>query len=65
MKSHVAALTGKSVFETDYELSKGKLPSEIIEDIVVIGNKYKVDLNDIKSRLVNCEVIEVNFKRTT
>ena len=65
MKSHVAALTGKSVYETDYELSKGKLPSEIIEDIVVIGNKYKVDLNDIKSRLVNCEVIEVNFKRTT
>jgi len=65
MKSHVAALTGKSVYETDYELSKGKLPSEIIEDIVVVGNKYQVDLDDIKSRLVDCEVIEVNFKRTT
>ena len=65
MKSHVAALTGKSVYETDYELGKGNLPDIIVQDIVVIGNKYQVDLDDIKSRLVNCEVIEVNFKRTT
>ncbi len=65
MKSHVAALTGKSVYETDHELGKGNLPDIIVQDIVVIGNKYQVDLDDIKSRLANCEVIEVNFKRTT
>ena len=65
MKSHLAALTGKSVYETDYELGKGSLPYIIVQDIVVIGNKYQVDLEDIKSRLLNCEVIEVNFKRTT
>ena len=65
MKSHVAALTGKSVYETDHELGKGSLPDTIVQDIVVIGNKYQVDLDDIKSRLVDCEVIEVNFKRTT
>lgn len=63
MKSHVAALTGKSVFETDYELSKGNLPSEIIEDIVVVGNKHAVDLDDVKARLINCEIIEVCFKK--
>ena len=65
MKSHLAALTGKFVYETDYELGKGSLPDIIVQDIVVIGNKYQVDLDDVKSRLVDCEVIEVNFKRTT
>lgn len=64
MKSHIAALSGKSVYETDYELSKDNLPEAIVQDIIVIGNKYPVDLDDVKSRLYNCEIIEVNFKRT-
>lgn len=64
MKSHLAALSGKVVFETDYEIGKTNLPDVITEDIIVIGNKYKVDIEDIKSRLTNCEIIEVKFTKT-
>ena len=62
MKSHIAALTGKTVFETDYEFKKG-MPDFIDSDIVVIGNKYKIDIEDVKGRLGDVEIIEVNFKR--
>lgn len=61
-KSHLAALTGKSVFETD-AMPTSKLPSIITEDIVVIGNRYDVLMDDVKLALYGeCKVVLVEFK---
>jgi len=54
-------LEGFSVFETDCSL---QLPSEIIHDIVVLGNKYKHSLKEVKKRLPeNVNLIVVNFNQ--
>ena len=59
-KSYLAHLTDKTVYETD---SSEKLPNYIVDDIVVIGNKYKFDEEEIISRLFGeVEVIKVAFK---
>ena len=50
-----------SKYETDYQ---PKLPDVIKEDIIVIGNKYKFDIEDIKKRIYNIskvDVVIVNF----
>lgn len=60
-KSFIAhKLDGMSVFETDcFE----KLPELIKEDIIVIGNKYKFNLEDIKSRIFGeYKLVIVDFK---
>lgn len=56
-------ITDKKVLETDaYEIDE--LPETIIEDIIVIGNKYDYNVNDIASRLFgNPEIIIINFKK--
>lgn len=61
-KSHIAALTGKVVFETDaYE----DLPDSIDAEIIVKGNKWKHHtLEDMKGKILNkehCKIIIVNF----
>jgi len=62
-KSHIAALTGKSVLETD-SLENGNIPVSIINDIIVIGNKHKISKEEVISNLFgDCEVILVEFKK--
>lgn len=51
-----------SVFETD---SVDKLPKEIDADVIVLGNRSKFTVNDIKSRLFGeVNVIEVSFEQS-
>lgn len=59
-KSFIAhQLKDLSVYETDYQ---DILPGTIIENVVVIGNKYKFSVDDVKSRLFgNPDVHIVNF----
>lgn len=61
-KSHLAAsLRGKAILETD-SLENGKLPEVIAEDVVVVGNKYNIDMKELQSKLFgNPKVIEVKF----
>lgn len=61
-KSHLAAsLRGKTILETD-SLENGKLPEVIMEDVVVVGNKYSIDMKELQSKLFgNPKVIEVKF----
>ena len=62
-KSHLAALTGRTIFETDSVPSKEHLPKVLTQEIIVVGNRWKCDLQDIKHRLFGeCEIIEVSFK---
>lgn len=52
-------IEGLKVYETD---SYPDLPESIKEDIIVIGNKYEFNIEDIKKLAVgNPEFIEVNF----
>jgi hypothetical protein len=64
-KSTIAALTGKSILETDFT-GVNDLPEIITEDIIVVGNKFIVDVNkDIIPKifdLENSQVVLVNFK---
>lgn len=63
-KSHLAALTGKSVFETDSVKSVEELPEVITEDIIVVGNRWKIAAEGIKPYIFdvdNTEVILVEF----
>lgn len=61
-KSFVAHLTNLSVFETDaYET----LPELILEDIVVLGNKYPHTVKDVVSRTKDRNVILNNFSHYT
>ncbi len=58
-KSYISHLTDKEVYETD---SNEELPSVIVEDIVVVGNKYDFKTSDIIGRLFgDVEVIFVDF----
>lgn len=61
-KSTLAMLCeGKAVYETD---SSMELPSIIYADIVVIGNKYNFDREEIVKRLFdNPEVFDVEFTK--
>ncbi len=44
--------------------SKESLPKTLTQEIIVVGNRWKCDLEDIKDRLFGeCEIIEVCFKR--
>lgn len=48
------------VFETDaYE----SLPDNIIADVVVLGNKHKYTIVDIKSRVKDTEMVECHFNK--
>lgn len=52
-----------SVYETDMA---DKLPDVIYDDIIVIGNKYKYTLDDVKSKIYHidkCDIILVRFSR--
>lgn len=64
-KSTLAALTGKEILETDYT-GINNLPEVITADIIVVGNKFTVDVNkDIIPKvfdLENSQVVIVNFK---
>lgn len=64
-KSTLAALTGKEILETDYT-GVNDLPEVITADILVVGNKFTIDINkDIIPKifdLENSQVIIVNFK---
>lgn len=64
-KSTLAALTGKEILETDYT-GINDLPEVITADILVVGNKFTIDVNkDIIPKifdLENSQVIIVNFK---
>jgi hypothetical protein len=49
-----------TIYETDYNAI---LPDEIIEDVVVIGNKYNFTIEDIKKNIFgNFNLILVDFK---
>lgn len=61
-KSFLAFNSGLKTYETDF--SK-ELPDTIIEDIIVIGNKYTFNENEIKDKIFdkeNTEIISVNFE---
>lgn len=64
-KSTLAALTGKEILETDYT-GINDLPEVITADIIVVGNKFIVDVNkDIIPKifdLENSQVVIVSFK---
>lgn len=56
-KSYLAHKASDCVYETD---SSKDLPDKIYNEIVVVGNKYDHDLEDIKSRCQG-HVIDVSF----
>jgi hypothetical protein len=60
-KSWLAAKANVSLYETD---SSDELPSEIEAEIIVLGNKYKFSLEEIKERIAfkdETEVVVVDF----
>lgn len=64
LKSHLAALSGKSVLELDSLETADELPYCIIEDIIVIGNRHKFDIDEVKSRIFgDVEIIDVKFTK--
>jgi len=57
-KSYIWRKSSIRVFETDiYD----KLPNEITEEIIVLWNKHNFTLKEIKSKINNSDIIEVNF----
>ena len=51
----------KTVYETDCD---SELPEQIIEDIIVVGNKYNFNIDEVKKRIFgDSEVIMVNFNK--
>lgn len=63
-KSHIAALTGKTVYETD---AHDELNWDITEDIIVVGNRHGHDFETLKYCVhdwKNANIIEVNFKHS-
>ena len=61
-KSYLSSmLEGLSVYETD---SSKELPDEIHERVIVVGNRYKHNYEDIKSRIINnVELVECVFSQ--
>ena len=63
-KSYLAALTGKTVFETDSVACMEDIPTTLGQDIIVVGNRWTGDIKDIVGRLVgDLEVIKVEFSK--
>lgn len=61
-KSHIAALTGKTVFETDSVSSLDEVPQTLPHDIIVIGNRWKCSVADIQERIITpCSIVSVSF----
>ena len=59
-KSFLAHRVGMRIFETD---ACDQLPQSIEADIIVLGNKHKYTLDNIKERMdSNCEVVAVDFQ---
>ena len=52
----------KKVYETD-SAKMGILPDKLWCDVIVIGNKWPITVDDIRKRLVDAEVIVVDFSR--
>lgn len=63
-KSYLASFATE--FKTFYETDICKnLPKVLTEDIIVIGNKYKFSIDDIKAKYVeDVKFIEVDFKES-
>ena len=62
-KSYLAALTGKAVFETDSVACMEDITT-LGQDIIVVGNRWAVDIEDIVGRLIgDPEVIKVEFSK--
>lgn len=63
-KSYLAALSGKSVYETDTIKCESDLPDTLPHDIIVVGNRWKCDVSLITSRVIQpCEIVHVNFSK--
>jgi hypothetical protein len=68
-KSYIAALTGKAVYETDMVTCIEDVPTPLTQDIIVIGNRWKCEVGDIKERIFGISsdnpptIIEVSFKK--
>lgn len=67
------SLLGKTFLSDNMNLSKyetdisSELPETIKEEVIVLGNKYNFDIEDIKDRIYdkeNVEIIVVEFKST-
>jgi hypothetical protein len=60
-KSFLASnLSGLSVYETD---ASDVLPDVITEDVIVLGNKYLFNVEEIREKLFGeCEICVVNFE---
>ena len=63
-KTFLSALTGLTIYETDVSQT---LPEEIVEDIVVIGNRFNFSVEEVKSRIngINewIDLVFVDFAR--
>jgi len=57
-KSYIWRKTWVNVYETD---KSEDLPQEIIEEIIVLWNKYNFTVEDIKAKVKDADIIEVNF----
>ena len=63
-KSYLAALTGKSLFETDSIESFEDLPRVLTEDIIVVGNRWTCDIDQLKTKVFgDSDIIIVNFSK--
>ena len=61
-KSYIARLTWLSIFETDwYKPSEIKWLKEIQNDIIIIWNKHKINIQDIEDKIVEAEIIKIHF----
>jgi len=62
-KSYLAVLTGKTIYETDSVTKMEDVPECLTQDIIVIGNRWLCDIEEIKNRLYGVPmIIEVDFK---
>ncbi len=64
-KSYISSLVANGSDHTKYETdSSPELPQEIYEDMIIVGNKYKFSLKEIKERICGeHETIVVNFEQ--
>lgn len=58
--SNIINNESKSIYDTDTDK---ELPDKLIQDIIVIGNKYEFSVEDVKQRIVgDSEVVVVDFR---
>lgn len=63
-KSYLASLTGKAVFETDSVNGIDELPKVLTQDIIVVGNRWKCDIEELKKLIFgDAETITVTFSK--